>query len=164
MAAVPLLLVRHAKAGNRKGWDGDDQLRPLTDAGWAQAKALVDLLGGYRPKRLLSSPYVRCVQTLEPLGEVCQHPVEVIDALAEGRSAKALQFVTALVIDEIGKAEGGAVVLCTHGDIVPEVLRHLEEAHKVELGFDVRWAKGSTWVLEHDKGRFHKAMYVPPPA
>src|SRR3954469_967625 len=74
--AVPLLLVRHAKAGNRKSWDGVDRLRPLTDAGWAQGTALLDLLGESRPVRLLSSPYVRCVQTLEPLAEVCHKKVE----------------------------------------------------------------------------------------
>jgi len=28
-----LVLVRHAKAGSRDGWDGDDRLRPLSEAG-----------------------------------------------------------------------------------------------------------------------------------
>jgi 8-oxo-(d)GTP phosphatase len=161
---VPILLVRHAKAGSRRQWDGDDRLRPLTDAGQAQARALVDVLAGYRPRRLLSSPYVRCVQTLEPLGRACHVAVEEVDALAEGRSAKSLQLIVGLV-GLVGLVDaGGTVAVCTHGDIVPEVLRHVAERDGVELGSDVQWAKGSTWVLEHHEGRFGKAIYRPPPA
>ena len=160
---VPLLLVRHAKAGNRKHWNGDDLLRPLSPAGWSQARALIDVLAKFHPTRLLSSPYVRCVQTLEPLGEACQLKVEVIDALAEGRSSKALQLVTDLINADDPDADDGSVVLCTHGDIVPEVLRNLAEEHGVELGMQVGWPKGSTWAFEHHKGQFSTAMYLPPP-
>ena len=155
---VPLLLVRHAKAGNRKHWSIDDRLRPLSEAGWAQAHALVDVLAPFHPRRLLSSPYVRCVQTLEPLGEACHLKVEEVDALAEGRLSKAWQLVS-----KLAEAADGTVVLSTHGDIVPEMLRILAEEHGVRLGADVRWPKGSTWAVEHHKGRFTKAMYLRPP-
>jgi len=64
---VPLLLVRHAKAGHRKDWDGDDRARPLSRAGITQARKLVPVLSPSAPTRLLSSPYTRCVQSLEPL-------------------------------------------------------------------------------------------------
>ena len=77
-------LVRHGEAGDRHAWHDPDELRPLTEEGWRQAKALVDLLADAEIDRLLSSPYVRCVQTLEPLAEARGLPVETTPVLAEG--------------------------------------------------------------------------------
>jgi 8-oxo-dGTP diphosphatase len=82
---VPLYLVRHAKAGSRHHWEGPDEERPLTRAGRAQAEALATHLGGAPTERVLSSPYVRCVQTVEPLAAKVGTTVEITDALAEGR-------------------------------------------------------------------------------
>ena len=78
-----VFLVRHAKAGNREKWQEPDELRPLTKPGWQQAEALAGVLGGERVAALVSSPYVRCIQTLEPLGEDLDLPVQEHDALAE---------------------------------------------------------------------------------
>jgi len=153
-----LLLVRHSKAGSRKDWDGDDRLRPLSDDGWTQARALVPLLTRHKPTRLLSSPYVRCVQTLEPLSEACHLAIEVVDELAEGRAGKAVKLAQSLATKQ-----AGTIVFCTHGDIVPEILRHAEEEHAVHLGHTVRWPKGATWVLESNGKSFTKAKYLAPP-
>ena len=62
---MALLLVRHAKAGNRFDWDGEDVDRPLSTAGRRQAAGLVDELAPYSVKRVLSSPFRRCVETVE---------------------------------------------------------------------------------------------------
>ena len=62
-----VFLVRHARAGDRERWTGDDRLRPLDGKGRRQADAMVAPLAGYPITRLVSSPYLRCVQTLEPL-------------------------------------------------------------------------------------------------
>lgn len=156
LAAVPLLLVRHAKAGSRHSWRGSDRLRPLSDAGREQSEELAELLWPYRPTRLLSSPYVRCVQTVEPLADTLGLAVEEEPALAEGRCSKAVR----LVRDLLGTA---TVALCTHGDIIPEVLRHVSAEDGVDLGSDPRWAKGSTWVLDADGGRCSRAVYLDPP-
>src|SRR6266508_3359874 len=67
-------LVRHADAGNKRDWSGPDAERPLSEEGWEQAAGLVDLLAGLRIERLLTSPLLRCRQTLEPLAaalELC---------------------------------------------------------------------------------------------
>ncbi|MBN9619055.1 MAG: NUDIX hydrolase [Actinobacteria bacterium] len=64
-----ILLVRHAKAGKRSEWQGDDDLRPLEPAGQAQAERLVDLLSVFAPERVLSADPVRCVQTVRPLAD-----------------------------------------------------------------------------------------------
>ena len=153
-----LLLVRHSKAGSRKDWEGDDRLRPLSDDGWTQARGLVALLLPHKPTRLMSSPYVRCVQTLEPLSEACHLPIEVVDELAEGRAGKAVKLA-----QRLASREAGTIVFCTHGDVVPEILRHAEEEHAVHLGPTIRWPKGATWVLESNGKGFTNATYLAPP-
>ena len=131
-------------------------LRPLSRAGVAQAKRLVPLLAPYAPRRVLSSPFVRCVQTVEPLAAAVGVEVETAEELAEGRAGKASALVSSLV--------GGPVTaLCTHGDIVPEVLQWLVEDEGAVLDGPPRWAKGSTWVLEDEGGRITRARYLPPP-
>ena len=76
--------MRHARAGDRGQWTGDDRVRPLDKKGRRQADALVAPLAGYPLTRLVSSPYVRCVETLAPLAARLKIPVEHADAIAEG--------------------------------------------------------------------------------
>ena len=40
---MTVYLVRHAKAGERGVWDGDDQLRPLSGRGHLQARGLLEV-------------------------------------------------------------------------------------------------------------------------
>jgi 8-oxo-dGTP diphosphatase len=65
-----LLLVRHAWAGDRTEWKGDDRLRPLDERGLRQAQDLVAALERFTIDVILTSPYARCVQTVEPLAAV----------------------------------------------------------------------------------------------
>lgn len=145
---MPVLLVRHAAAGSRRRWDGDDAARPLDDRGRRQAAALPVALARFAVARVLSSPAARCMDTVAPLGL----PVEREHALAEGNGHEAVALVRSL-LGAAGSPDGEAVVLCTHGDVIPEVL--------AALGVDDggRCAKGSTWVLDGDGAR-----YLPPPA
>jgi len=150
------LLVRHAKAGSRKDWDGDDRLRPLSKTGHRQADGLVPLLVGYPISRVLSSPYVRCVQTVEPLAVKLGLEVEGRPELAEGvdideplRVLRELMSVTA--------------VYCSHGDVIPALLDVLVEEDGLRLHGPDRWPKGSTWVLEAKGHRFVSGLYLPPP-
>ena len=62
-----LLLVRHAHAGDRYRWEGPDSVRPLSAAGQAEAAGLLIRLEDYPLERILSSPTVRCQQTVQPL-------------------------------------------------------------------------------------------------
>jgi 8-oxo-dGTP diphosphatase len=151
---VTVYLVRHAKAGSRKAWTDDDELRPLSKAGKAQARALAKRLAGAGITRVLSSPYVRCRQTVEPLAEGRGVPVEPSDALREGASLPdSLRLVE--------KVAGENAVLCTHGDVLGNLLLHF-----AELGVDLqsdRIEKGSVWALELDDGEVRSATYHPPP-
>lgn len=149
-----MLLVRHAHAGARKEWSGDDRLRPLSAKGRRQAKALATTLDGFGAQRILSSPFTRCVQTLAPFGAAIGLPVEPTEELAEGEGLAALSLIRALADDK--------VALCTHGDVIPEVLVALADDDRLDLGPRPRQAKGSVWVLEADGGHFRRATYLPP--
>ena len=152
--------MRHAKAGSRADWDGDDAFRPLSRAGRSQADALVPLLSPYAPARILSSPFTRCVQTVEPLAAACDLKVEDEPSIAEGHTRLALALVRRVLHEDPARV----VVFCTHGDIVPEVLRELVEGDGVRIGREPRWQKGSTWVLHAKHSRITAADYIPPPA
>jgi broad specificity phosphatase PhoE len=151
---VTLLLIRHGHAGNRKDWDGDDRLRPLSPKGRRQAKSLVAQLERWAPSRVLSSPYRRCIETVKPLAAELGVKVEEVDELGEGAGLDAVDLVRSL--------HDSHVALCTHGDVIPEILVALADEDRFDLGPAPRQAKGSTWVLESKKGKFHRALYVPP--
>lgn len=80
-----ILLVRHASAGDRYEWEGDDNLRPLDERGRRQADELVELLARYEVKQLLSSPALRCIQTVEPFAQAQGSDIEVREELSEER-------------------------------------------------------------------------------
>lgn len=151
---MPVLLIRHAHAGSRKEWDGADLDRPLSPKGRRQAEALVAHLEVFAPQRILASPYVRCIETVAPLAASLSLPIEPTEALAEGSGVEALRLVRALADDK--------VALCTHGDVIPEVLVALADEDRVDLGPRPRQAKGSVWILEAHHGTFVRATYLVP--
>jgi len=151
---MPVLLVRHAKAGSRGDWGGPDEQRPLSKAGWRQARGLVGLVHPYEVASILSSPFLRCLQTVEPLAAARLVPVAEEATLGEGMARPALDLVRALA--------DRPVVLCTHGDVVAEVLQHLVAEDGLDLGPGPRWQKGSAWVLQGSGGRFTAATYLAP--
>jgi 8-oxo-(d)GTP phosphatase len=138
---MTILLVRHARAGKAKEWQGDDRLRPLDARGRAQAEGLVDLLRGYEPTAILSSGALRCVQTVGPLATVLGQEIEEREGLAEGAGTEDVLGLVSNLPDDV-------VVLCTHGDVIEKVLG--EES-----------AKGSTWVLRQDGDELTRVEYLP---
>ncbi len=149
-------LIRHAKAKNRLKWREADHLRPLTKAGFAQAEALPTLYAGQLFSRLFSSPYVRCVQTLEPLSTKRGLPLELAEELAEGAAAgEMLELMLSLAHD-------GPAALCTHADVMMEAVEELITAG-VRLDGPLEFRKAATWVLEVQDGMFASGRYLPPP-
>jgi len=149
-------LVRHAKAKNRAGWTEPDELRPLTKRGRREAMALGERLRDEGVARLVASPFLRCVQTLEPLAEMLDLPIETTDVLAEGaEGGRALELLLSL-----GRAE--SVAACTHGDVVADVVHTASSAGvTMDRPFDAPVA--STWVLEIDDGRVVGSSFVERP-
>ena len=145
--------VRHADAGERSEWTQPDHLRPLNDRGWEQARGLVKSLRDAGVTRLMSSPYVRCMQTLEPLAEALGLPVEAVAELGEGHG---LDGIEPLLIS------GESVVACTHGDVLDELLAELRNEGLAPAS--AKASKGSTWALRSRAGLIRAAEYTKPPA
>lgn len=154
---MTIYLVRHAHAGERRSWHEPDWLRPLSPRGQAQARALPDLLRDARFEHIVSSPYVRCMETVVPLAGHHLLPVVPDESLQEGA---ALDDTLAL----IRKLGPDGLVLCSHGDMIPQLLAHFA-ADGLDLGPDPRCQKGSTWVLQTGPDAAPvEAHYLPPPA
>ncbi len=143
MRPVTLHLVRHAHAGDRSRWAGDDDLgRPLSETGLEQAAA-IDRWFADRPVRAVwSSHAVRCAQTVAPLADRLGLEVERRDELTEGaRSALLLELLRTEALVE------GELVLCSHGDLIPEVLNTLLREGMVVIG-GRGCEKASIWSLD----------------
>jgi broad specificity phosphatase PhoE len=153
---VPTLyFVRHAKAGSRTNWDSDDRVRPLTKGGMKQADALVSVLGPFAVAAILSSPYERCVQTVEPLARARRIRVQETRHLAEGARLKgAFRFIEDPELDD--------TVLCTHGDVILELVEDLIRRRIVKASH-LAMEKCSTWVVEVEDGSPVGARYIPAP-
>lgn len=149
-----IYLVRHAKAGKREDWQGDDALRPLSRAGRKQADLLADAFVPLPPGQLLSSPYLRCVETLQPTADKVGVQVEHVAALAEGgRFEDVLELIAGATANS---------VLCSHGDVIPAVITALDR-RGVAIRSAPQWRKASTWVLERDNDGCVTAAYAWPP-
>jgi 8-oxo-dGTP diphosphatase len=150
---MTLLVVRHGHAGDREKWDGPDERRPLSRKGRDQAVGLVDLLAGFDITRVLSSHYLRCLETAAPLACDRRRSLEVHPALAEGSSPADVAALAA-------RLTGDTAVLCTHGDVIWNLL--VDVAHYDDE--DLPMSKGSTWIVDHaGDGRLAAVRYLPPP-
>ena len=152
--ADTIYLVRHAKAGERRLWTGDDVERPLSKRGWRQSEAIGARLAKKGATALYSSEYVRCVQTLEPLGRLIGARVTVEPRLLENEPFEP-------VLDLLGEVENGAA-LCSHGDIIPPTIQALQRRGMiVETPAD--WGKSSVWVLRRKGTKITKGKVWPAP-
>jgi 8-oxo-dGTP diphosphatase len=136
-----LLLYRHADAGSRELWTGDDRIRPLSKKGRRQAAWMAERLAGLPIRRLLSSPYLRCIQTLEPLSRRLHLPIEQSEDLAEGTPASR-------VVRLLEETLADNVVLCSHGDVMAIGLEWLERQGAAFRDDPAKAAKGSVWIVE----------------
>lgn len=151
---MTLYLIRHADAGKRDPYSSTDHVRGLSEDGLRQADRIADRLGGAGVARVLSSPYPRCTQTVEPLARRLGLKVEPHNVLAEGADPRrTLALVMALA--------GTGAVLCSHGDVIPDVLRLLAGSGTVINGQGN--AKGSVWTITSEGGRPVAAHYAKTP-
>jgi 8-oxo-dGTP diphosphatase len=153
---MTLYLVRHASAGSRDDSDPRDHERPLDEVGRTQAEKLAAWLQHEPVERVLASPYLRCVQSVEPLAAALGLRVEHADALAEGTSVERSWKL-------LSKVAGGTVVLCSHGDVIPDLVRRAQGRGMLVPGKS-GCAKGSVWTLQHwDGSGFATGIYTPIP-
>ena len=117
-----ITVVRHGKAETPGTWRIDSE-RPLAPRGVEQAKALVATVAAYGPKKIVSSTAIRCVSTVTPLAQslgklVLQTSLISQDAYEGGEAG-----VRKVVGKRVRAAKSS--VLCSHGPVIPEILREI---------------------------------------
>jgi len=150
-----IFLVRHAHAGSRSAWEDPDDERPLSDRGVLQAKLLAERMAAVGATAVVSSPYRRCVQTVEPLAALLGVSVETTEDLAEGAGSRE-------AADLVASAPAGTV-LCSHGDVLQDLVWRLAA---MAAPVDPRhpFQKGGLLLLSRDGSTVTGASYEPPPA
>ncbi|MGI9015192.1 MAG: SixA phosphatase family protein [Phycisphaerales bacterium] len=135
-------LIRHAQALDRRAYNGtDDRDRPLTPKGHAQASDLADTLANAGIHRIISSPATRCVQTVTPLSQQLNIALEVDPRLIESTTINLDDFIDLETVDA-----DHTLVLCAHGDNIPELLDNLN----IECD---RCQKASMWKVALNWGQ-----------
>jgi 8-oxo-dGTP diphosphatase len=123
--------VRHASAGDRATWDGDDRLRPLDERGRGQAARLPERLGPFRIEAVLTSPALRCVETVAPLAATLGLTIDLRHELGEERhDGEGVDLVRSLAHRD--------VVVCGHGGL------------HAALHDPPKWKKGMIFVVGPD--------------
>lgn len=123
----------------------------------AQARQIAEQFDDAGIVRVISSPSLRCRQTVGPLAERIDVAVEIHDSLAEHAP---LAAGLALVSQLAGDGENAA--LCSHGDVIPALLTALESDGVTGDGH-VASAKAGAFILDTRDGRVTHARYIPPP-
>lgn len=126
-------VVRHGQAVKRSGWSGEDATRPLTATGAAQSAALVPVLAAFGVRRVVTSPWTRCLETVTPYVEAAGPALEQEDVLSEAAHESDPEPAAALVRGLLEAPVGTAV--CTHRPVLPTVFGVLAEASR-------RWTVG----------------------
>jgi phosphohistidine phosphatase SixA len=154
---VTLFLVRHASALTRSSWSSDDVERPLDERGRRQAESLTTYFDEHAVREVWSSRAVRCVTTVTGVAQ--DHGLEALirDELAEGaRPDHLLESMRSETTAD------GDLVMCSHGDLIPEVLNLL-----LREGMSVTGPrgceKGSIWELETRGRDIIRGTYVAAP-
>lgn len=147
-----IYLVRHGWAGDKRAWRKPDAIRPLDRRGRKQAGALATRLSGVAITQVCSSKDTRCIQTAESIARTLGLPVETSTKLTESGSADD-------TLKLIKKMRGESAVLCTHGDVIADLIGKLR-AEGTELNGPMSWKKGSIWMLETRRGKVKQGTHL----
>jgi 8-oxo-dGTP diphosphatase len=127
-----MVVVRHASAGDKRGWTGADADRPLDPAGRARTRIVAALLGAYAVRRAGAADVQRCRETLEPWARNAGVEVSVLKATTAGvfqtDPEEAVHEVLALLDgvggagDPAGHVAVGSVAWCGQREVIPELV------------------------------------------
>jgi 8-oxo-(d)GTP phosphatase len=139
-----LLLLRHASAGERMSSPAEDRFRALDRVGRAEARRMRDLLGRFAIDRIVTSPHVRCVETVGPIARARRLEIE---QRVELEPDAALADILALLAEL-----PDATLVCTHREVIERL-----------FGTEVSCEKGGCLRLERLRGGWAPVDYMPPP-
>ncbi|SDT49280.1 8-oxo-dGTP diphosphatase [Pseudarthrobacter equi] len=128
----PLLVVRHAKAKPRSSWTKAEGERPLAATGIRQAQAVGRLLQAWKPPRIVTSPWLRCVATVAPYAKASGAKVKMAEALTEHRHERSPKKTAGIIESLFDKQR--PVAVCTHRPALPTVLAQLAKHMPARLG------------------------------
>ncbi|NVI88439.1 NUDIX hydrolase [Actinomadura sp. BRA 177] len=115
----PLVILRHASAGEKHEWREADALRPLDAPGRREAAALAGLLHAYGPLRVISSATARCLETVLPYARLARTSIVTDAAFTVGDTGPEQ------AVERLLSLTGAPTVVCTHGEIVSELVTGL---------------------------------------
>lgn len=155
-----VMIVRHATAGSKARYSGDDRERPLDKRGRAQAESLVGQLLSFGAGELFAADRVRCRQTLDPLAEelgtvIRSEPELTEEAYADNRKAGRRRVL------EIAATSDNPVI-CTQGKVIPDLIEWWCERDGVRPDKSGN-RKGSTWIMSLCEGRLIAADHIGSP-
>jgi len=140
-----MLLLRHASAGRRLREPTLDAARGLDRPGRSQAARLHEALGAYEIDCIVSSPLVRCVETVMPLARVLGLEVDCWPELEPKASKRdALRLLRTLP---------PTALVCTHREVLETL-----------FGGMIDCEKGGMWLVEKRGRRYVPTAYIPPAA
>ena len=128
LETTPVIVVRHSAARPRDAWPRPDAERPLVAAGRRQAVAVGALLQCWRPDYLLSSPWLRCLETLAPYAKEFGLRVRTKGGLTESgyrrNPDRARRHLERLI------QRGKPAALCTHRPVLVGLLAAVAAAQR----------------------------------
>ena len=124
-----IIILRHAKAEPRRLWKGEESDRPITPRGAAVAYALNRELACFNPTQLVSSPWRRCLETLEFFSWQTGYEIETSQELTEhsfgANPDKAWQRFTRLIDDAFDTER--CTVVCLHRPVIGGFFRRMRD-------------------------------------
>ncbi|WP_412547189.1 histidine phosphatase family protein [Peribacillus simplex] len=141
-----IYVVRHCEA---QGQPSESQ---LTEKGLKQAKYLVEFFSNTKIDRIISSPFLRAIQSVEPISEKTNLKIEIDERLSErtlsttnlpdwleklkatfndmelkfegGESSQEAMNRIVNVVDEVFKSETENTLIVTHGNLMSLLLKN----------------------------------------
>jgi 8-oxo-dGTP diphosphatase len=159
----------HVDAVNRKEWTGAPDDRPLTELGLQQAQSMAEYLSREGIDAIVSSPALRCRQSLDALSKETGLPVRVDEGFCDthgyrppagwgsggddgpsplgGALAAGSSFASFARLRR--EFPDGRVVMCSYGDVVPALLAFLAGAHGTAMPRRTN-AKSAVFTIQID--------------
>jgi 8-oxo-dGTP pyrophosphatase MutT (NUDIX family)/phosphohistidine phosphatase SixA len=142
---TPYIVLRHTSAGDKHDWPDDDLLRPLDARGRAEAGDLAETLAGFGAARVFSSATARCMETVLPYAARMGADVRTDWAFSMGTTMAASKEACGRFAQLL--ADGVPTLVCTHGELVSDMIDRACEVLGADPPEDARLPKGGFWVL-----------------
>ncbi|GGG06406.1 putative hydrolase MutT/NUDIX [Rhodococcoides trifolii] len=156
-----VILVRHARAGSKSRYRGDDRERPLDSLGVQQATALVPMLSAFGGTRIHCADRVRCIQTVEPWARATDTAITTDTLLTEEGYAANPDSARARAL-AIATSGHGVPVICSQGKVIPDLVQWWADKDGLKLE-RTRSRKASVWVLSLRGGSLVAADHIDSP-